>query len=179
MKKLISVLMVLALCLSLVPAALAAETESVITWEEVEALIAEEGWEGGFVELPEVGLKIWVPSVLGPVELTQEDVEASYIAYFITEDGSAALGITLYEAGMTEDEVLAYLLESGCEDAEIAVINGTNFITYTNVTDEGVVCNVATLVSEDGYALEFAFSAGDEDFEIVSAAMVSSIQPIE
>lgn len=179
MKKFLSILMVLALCLSLVPAALAAETESVITWEEVAPLIVEEGWEGEFVELPDVELKLWIPVGLLPLELTEEDLERDYIAYFRSEDGAAALGVTLTDAGLTEEELLVALEDLGVEDAGYTLINGINFITYTNVIDDDTVCNVATLVNEHGYVLEFAFTAGDEGYEALSLIMLSSIQAVK
>lgn len=176
MKKFLSILMVLALCLSLVPAALATETESIITWEEVAPLIEEEGWEGDFVELPDVELKLWVPVGLLPVELNEEALEIGYIAYFMSEDESVALGVTLTDAGMTEEDLLTTLADMGVEDAGYTMINGVNFITYTNVLESGVVCNVASLVNENGYVLEFAFTAGDEGYEALSLIILSSIQ---
>ena len=179
MKKFLSILMVLALCLSLVPAALAAETESIITWEEVAPLIVEEGWEGSFVELPDVELKLWVPVGLLSVELSEEDLQEGYIAYFMTEDGDAALGVTLVDAGLTQETLLAALEEMGIEDAGYTMINGVNFITYTNVIDDTTVCNVASLVNENGYVLELAFTAGDEGYEALSLIMLASIQVAE
>lgn len=183
MKKFISVLLALALCLSVAACAFAEETEEEVlslNWEEVEPVITEAGWEGDFVTLESVGLKLWVPSVLLPVELDEESVEAGYIAYFMTEDEEAALGVQLYELGMSFDEVFAMLEETeGVSDLVVAMLNGAQFMTYTYAPEGGIPANVVTLVNDEGYALEFAFTAGDEGYEIVSGFIAASIQPAD
>ena len=57
-------------------ASFAEETEAQVTelnWEAVEPIMEAIGVEGDFVTFDEVAVKMWLPSVLDEVELTDED----------------------------------------------------------------------------------------------------------
>lgn len=181
MKKFIALFAALVLCLSVASAAFAEDIPSAsVSWEEVEPTVIENGWEGEFVNLDQVGLKIWLPSGLEEIELSEEDIEEyGFIAYFTNEDETTSLGVTLNEAGTTFEDYLEYLKEIEVQALQFVNVNGADFISYTFTNDNDVTCNVVSLINDDGAILEFAFTAGDADFQVMSAFIVSSIQPAD
>lgn len=180
MKKLIALFVALVLCLGMTTAAFAEDIPTVsISWEEVEPTVIENGWEGEFVTLDDIGLKVWLPTALEEIELTDEDLEDGFIAYFMSEDETLSIGVTVHEAGATFDDYIAYLQEIEVLALQIVNVNGADFISYTFTNDNDVDCNVVSLINDDGDILEFAFTAGDPEFEVMSAFIVASIQPAD
>lgn len=172
MKKILAILLALALCLS---AAFAAE----INWADVADQAAEMAPSAQFWTLNAVNCKIWIPDVLQYIELSEDDIDAGYIAYWCTEDGSAAVGVQYVNMdGTSLEEYAAWLTENGFT-VEEGVLNGLSCISYSWVSEEGVASNVVSFTTAAGYILEFSFTAGDEGYEVVSAFIAASIQAAE
>ena len=175
MKKVFALLVSLALVLA-IGSALAEAVE--INWSDFETEVAEAGWVGDFIEIPGMSAKMYMPSVLQPVELTDEDVENGYIGYYATEDQSAAVALTYVAAeGL---ELAAYkeaLPEYGASEIEDVIINGIAAIDYKDEANDAVVMAMAT---EGGAILSFIFApASDESFAAVAAVMMASVQSAE
>ncbi len=168
MKKLLALVLTLSLVL-FAAAALAAE----INWSDVEAQVSE--IEASFVAVEQVGVKIWVPSVLKAQELTAEDIEDDCIAYYETDDGTAAFEIDYFDAeGQSLQEYAASIAEEGAASIEDVVINGLSGISYDYQDDDE---SVIAFETEAGKIIEFAFSPmSDEGFASVATLMAASIQ---
>ena len=150
-------------------------------WEDV---TSQEGAEdmiaaGEFKTFDEIACQMWVPNVMAPVELTDEDIENGYIGYFSTaeEDGIASvmyvdaggMDIETYKAELAADEEVTGLTD--------VVINGIQGIGY-DLEDKDTTC--VSFPTESGYILEFSFApASDENFAAVVMCMIASIQPEE
>ena len=173
MKKIVAILMALALCLS---TAFAAE----INWADVADTAAQLDPNAQFWTLNAVKCTVWVPEVLQYVELTDEDIEAGYTAYWCTEDGTAAMGVQYVDMdGASLADYAAMLADMGIADIEEHVVNGIPCITYSYTNEEGAASRVVAFTVDNGYVLEFSFTAGDEGYEVVSDIIAASIQRVE
>lgn len=183
MKKFIALFVALVLCLGMLSVASAEATEaevSVVDWAEIEPAITEAGIEGEFYALEDIGLMFWVPNVLLPVEAPDDG--NIYLAAFMTEDETAAFMISMTEPNeaLDFDTLLAALEEAeGIEGLGVVVVNGLASVAYTVVNEDGTSGNVVSIVADDGSVLSFAFNAGDEGYETVSAFICASIQVME
>ena len=167
MKKLVALL--LSLCL-LGSVAFAAE----LNWADAEETASQ--IEGGFQDLAEVNAKIWTPAVLKAVELTDEDKENGYIAYFTTEDESAAVAVQYVDVeGMTLEQYEAELKnDASVSDIEAGTVNGIPALSY--MIKEKDTAAVA-FTTEQGYILEVSCAPiSDEGFAATAAFIISSIQ---
>ena len=81
MKKLFA--LALALCLLYGCTALA---DNEITWEQVSPQLEAAGVTGDFVTFDEIAVKVFIPTGVNAVELSDEDKSRGYIGYFT--DGS-------------------------------------------------------------------------------------------
>ena len=81
MKKLFSVMLILALLCSISVCAFAEEETTVMNWKDAEKTMKKAGIKGDFVTFDEVEVKRWLPDLFQPVDLTQEDRDSGYIAY--------------------------------------------------------------------------------------------------
>ena len=184
MKKLMAVLLVLSLLIGSAAVFAQAETKTEdevveLNWADFEEVIKNENWKGGFFSFDEVAVKFFVPEIFLPVELDDEMREEGYIAYFMSKDESAAIGVQYVDAEMKDaDAYIEALKDLGVTDAEKLTVNGLPAVSYTNPDDEDVIC--LAMVTEKGYILEFVFSPiSDEGFLAVSRIMVASIQESE
>lgn len=172
MKKLTAILVVLAMCLSMIPAVFA---ENAISWADVEAVVAENNWEGEFKTFEEIAVQIWIPAVLQDCELSEEDAEAGYIGYYMTEDESAAVGVQYVNSdGMSLEDYTAFVTENGGTEIEVGTVNELPCVTY--VLEENDACCIA-FTTEMGYILEVSCTPySDEGFRNVAAVIMASIQ---
>lgn len=162
----------------------AGETEqeiAEINWEDMVAADEQSGndliAQGDFVTFDEIAVQMWVPNVLQPVELTDEDKENGYIGYFATEEQDAAAAVQYVDVdGMSLDEYMEYLQgEDGVKDPEYVIVNGIQCISY-DIPDTDTTC--ISFETQAGYILEFSFSPmSDEGFQAVIAFMGASIMP--
>ena len=91
MKKLFAAM--IALCLLLCSAALAEETVQVNWSDYFEGAVAAADVAGGFVTFDEIAVKFWIPDMLKPVELTDEDRANGFIGYYADENNEAKLAV--------------------------------------------------------------------------------------
>lgn len=174
MKKLIAMITALVLCLSLV-SAVSAEEVFTMDWEAMEAGIAEAGVEGEFYKLGGVNVLVWVPNFMELDELTDEDIENGFIAYFADENGASTLAVTLNEVDMDIEAGMEFLIDAGVTEIEEVRINGLRALMYSYENDAGEL-RVGVSMFSKGYNLEFTFTFGDEDFETTYVYIMSSIQ---
>jgi len=99
-----------------------------IYWDELEPELEAYELEGRFVDLDDMMLQFWVPGDMEAAELTDEDLENGFLAYYTDEEGSKAIIVDYIE--MTEDEIAA--VQS--EDTEISDENKPE--EDTEVSDE-------------------------------------------
>lgn len=184
MKRLISLLVVLALCLGMLPAAFAAGfTVTCTGWTEAQSEASRLGLNGEFVTLPSVGLKVWLPDGLKSFALTQDMVEKmGYIAYYMNADQTNALGVTKIlfdDPDPTAESIAAAIRDGGVSQISEVTINSLNCLTYSYEVGEGFICNVVTVILPSGCAAEFAFICGDSSFSQTAACIIGSIQSAE
>ena len=179
MKKLIAILMTIAMLCSVSVSAFAATTTEVeeITWADVADTAAEVDPDAAFVQIADWNLCMWLPSIFSEQELTDEDIENGYISYLTLEDESAAVAITMEAVECDLETLQEGALEAGIEEAEVLMINGIKMLVYTD--EENDIIN-AVCQDEDDVELWFTFwPASDEGFEAVAYLMIASLQPIE
>ena len=147
-----------------------------VKWSDIEPELAANEIEGEFVELEEIPVKFFLPSVFLPVELTDEDLEDGFIAYFMTEDETASIGVQLVETDFTTlEEYADALADMGVKDAEYANINGKLALNYVDLDDEDI--SAIAFIDDEGRILEFAFSpVSDEGFAGIAMLIGGSIQ---
>lgn len=156
-----------------------AQTESganEVYWEDIAPSVEEAGWEGEFVAFDEIAIQMFVPSVLKSTELTDEDKETGYIAYYMTDDETSAVSVMYVDVqGMDLAQYQEYLEgESDVAEIDPGIINGIEVLTYT-IPEKDTAC--VSIATQAGYILEFAFTPmSDEGFASVAQIMMASIQ---
>lgn len=166
-----AVLLMLA-CIVMMPFSAMADE---VTWEAVgEPAAAALELQGDFVELAQLGLKIWIPSDLVNVEVEQE----GRLAAFVDQDGDCYLTVDAVNIeGLTLDLAKENAINNGMTDVDIDVINGISAVTYQN-TAENTGCIV--LVDTNSNAIIFSFGPIDNEVaKIAFTVIASSIQPAE
>lgn len=172
MKKLFAIVLALVLALSTIPAL----AESALNWEDVEANVSED--DGTFYLIDELGIILWIPVEMNPVELDDKDAEAGLIGVFATEDGSCAVVIQYLNVKADAlDDVVAVLVESGATDFEEVTVNGIPCLSFA-MPEQDAGC--LALASDEGDFLMFTFAPiSDEVFSIVAGFIIASIQEAE
>lgn len=160
MKRGFALLMALMLMLGFMGmAAPAEEAQAAVTelnWSDVEDAVAQSGIAGDFVSIDEVSMRMWLPEVLQPVELTDEHREGGFIAYYATAEGaeqSAVLSVVYVDMGGMEFAEYAEKLAE-IEDVsqiEMMRVNGFPCVSYRMEKQDTVTLAFAT---EAGYVLE-------------------------
>ena len=144
-----------------------------LNWETVKADAAEIDPDGAFVTLKDIGVKLWVSSVLYQEELTKEDRDEGYAAYF--EDAAQECGLAVvYFDDLTLD---AYYKEiedyENCDELEKGLVNGYNAFTY----DDTEYDTTSVVISAGKDCIEFIFwPASNEGFNALAMYMAASIQ---
>lgn len=174
MKKIVSLTLVIAMMLLCAVSAFATE----VNWDTIQEQSPETVDRGEFVTFDEIAVKMWVPTVLTAVELTEEDLDEGYIAYFMTEDESAAVSVMYVDVdGMSLEEYKEALPDYGATQIEDVVINGLPAITYV-LEENDTACTAFT--TEAGYILEVAGGPqSDEGFAAILMFIMASIQNAE
>ena len=176
MKKIVALILTIAMMLC-AGAAFATEAGGAIeiNWADIEAQAAETVAQGEFVAFDEIAVKMWMPTALAAVELTDDDKAQGYIGYYQPEDGSAAIAVMYVDANdMTLAEYKDQLTQIGATDIEDVVINGMEAVSYT-LTETDTAC--VSFVTEAGYIFEVSGSpASDENFAALLSIVMASIQ---
>lgn len=175
MKKLIALMMAIAMLLTMSCAALADE----INWADYEAAAAEIDPDGALMQVADYSLAMWVPSIFTEQELTEENIAEGYISVLAPADESAAI-IIMKDEGV-EADLEAWqqgFIEAGYEDAEVDVINGVQALTYSDKEND-MACVLYKIV-DSNEVLQFSFAPmSDEGFAALAFYMAASLQPME
>ena len=184
MKKLFALILAALMVLGCAAVASAEQEQTMeLNWEdfakEIEA--SEEmkaAWSGDFVTMDEIAMKLYIPASFEQVELTDEDREAGYIAYFAMGE-DAGIGIQYVDAdGMSLEEYAQVLTEDSIECTN-AVVNGLPALAYS-FTEDDLETAVLAFSTEKGYILEIAFApTNDEGFGAVATVLMASVQAAE
>ena len=170
MKRFAALILALALCLSLIPAALA---DTHLSGEEMTQLteysyelalqyIGDREWEGRTRNLKQVSAKFWLPAEVEKLELPQEAIDAGVLARYVSEMLAVQVRIVRYNE-VDMDNYLEIVTDLGFENPRIAPVNGVDFVIYDEPVDEFELCRVAATVLPDGQFLEFIYYAVSED----------------
>ena len=167
MKKLLAIVLALVLALCAVPA-LASE----LNWADFEP--ASANIPARFVTIDQVGLKMWVPDALYPVELSEEFDEAFIIAYYLTEDGTCGFYVQYKDVnGASLEEYAASLEAVGAKEVASMLVNGMPALSFDLPEDDVTGLAFAT---QQGYILQFTFfPLSDTDFAVTAGVMAASI----
>ena len=184
MKKLFALILAVLMVLGCVAVASAEQAQTLqLNWEEYAAEIeaseeAKATLAGDFVTMEEIALKLYIPAAFEQVELTDEDREAGYIAYFAMGE-DVGIGIQYVDAGgMSLEEYAQRLTEDGIECTN-AVVNGLPALAYSFTEDDRETA-VLAFSTEKGYILEISFApTNDEGFAAVAAVLMASVQAAE
>ena len=184
MKKLFALILAALMVLGCVAVASAEQAQTLqLNWEEYAAEIeaseeAKATLAGDFVTMEEIALKLYIPAAFEQVELTDEDREAGYIAYFAMGE-DMGIGIQYVDAdGMSLEEYAQLLTEDSIECTN-AVVNGLPALAYSFTEDDRETA-VLAFSTEKGYILEISFvPANDEGFAAIATVVMASIQAAE
>ena len=184
MKKLFALILAVLMVLGCVAVASAEQEQTLeLNWEEYAAEIeaseeAKATLAGDFVTIEEIALKLYIPAAFEQVELTDEDREAGYIAYFAMGE-DMGIGIQYVDAdGMSLEEYAQRLTEDGIECTN-AVVNGLPALAYSFTEDDRETA-VLAFSTEKGYILEISFvPANDKGFAAVATVVMASVQAAE
>lgn len=184
MKKLFALILAVLMVLGCVAVASAEQAQTLqLNWEEYAAEIeaseeAKATLAGDFVTMEEIALKLYIPAAFEQVELTDEDREAGYIAYFAMGE-DMGIGIQYVDAdGMSLEEYAQRLTEDGIECTN-AVVNGLPALAYSFTEDDRETA-VLAFSTEKGYILEISFvPANDRGFAAVATVVMASVQAAE
>lgn len=184
MKKLFALILAVLMVLGCVAVASAEQAQTLqLNWEEYAAEIeaseeAKATLAGDFVTMEEIALKLYIPTAFEQVELTDEDREAGYIAYFAMGE-DMGIGIQYVDAdGMSLEEYAQRLTEDGIECTN-AVVNGLPALAYSFTEDDRETA-VLAFSTEKGYILEISFvPANDKGFAAVATVVMASVQAAE
>ena len=180
MKKLTAILIMICLLASLSCAAMAdggtvAGTEPhYLSWETARRALLSGELGGSFVQIGDYDLVMWMPEdMIELEELPGED----YIAYFVSQERSAEVGVQEIEMGdsFTLDTLEQQLADLGYSDGGMYVINGL----YGLLFGDGETDNLSiAFVTGDTEALVISFyPISDAAFFETAKIMLSSLQP--
>ena len=185
MKKLFALILAALMVLGCAAVASAEQEQTLeLNWEEYAAEIeaseeAKATLAGDFVTMEEIALKLYIPAAFEQVELTDEDREAGYIAYFAMGE-DAGIGIQYVDAGgMSLEEYAQVLTEEYGYECTNAVVNGLPALGYSFTEDDRETA-VLAFATEKGYILEISFApTNDEGFSAVATVLMASVQAAE
>lgn len=185
MKKLLAILLTLAVLCSVSVTALAADTDvQTFVYTDVAEDLAEIDEDGAFHQVG--NYVIWLPSFFEEKELSEERVEQGYIANIEAADGSAAI-IAFTDTNEEKadlDTLAAAYLGAGL-DAEVVEVNGKPAMLYVDETSDTL--NVLFLEEEDMETVISFYPLSDEGFNslipvalrtVQQGIMWSSVEPI-
>ncbi len=185
MKKLFALILAALMVLGCTAVASAEQAQTLqLNWEEYAAEIeaseeAKAALSGDFVTMEEIALKLYIPAAFEQVELTDEDREAGYIAYFAMGE-DMGVGIQYVDAGgMSLEEYAKALTEEYGFECTDAVVNGLPALAYS-FTENDRETSVLAFATEMGYVLEIACApTNDAGFAAVAAILMASVQAAE
>ena len=174
MKKLIALLMTLCL---LCACAYAEETTE-MNWADVEE--AASAIEGQFCPIADLGVMMFIPSIFGSVEVTDEQKAAGVIALLSTTDGAGRISFTYQDLGDMDGEAfVAELTKAGATDIDPIILNGRTGINY-DLEMNGVKTTNVVISVDETKILTISFAPmDDEGFAELAQIMAASIQDVQ
>ena len=173
MKKLVALVMIVCLLCT----AAFAEDGSAITWADIEPQLGEMGLTGDFVVFDQLGLKIWLPTALNAVEVSEEDAAAGRLALFMADDQSAYLAVDAANVeGLTIDQLFENAkANADLSDAEMINANGLTAVVYKSNTADFWS---ASLVDTNSNIINFVMGPASADgADMVFKFIMASLQP--
>ena len=185
MKKLFALILAVLMVLGCVAVASAEQAQTLqLNWEEYAAEIeaseeAKATLAGDFVTMEEIALKLYNPAAFEQVELTDEDREAGYIAYFAMGEDKG-VGIQYVDVGgMSLEEYAQRLTEEYGYECMDAVVNGLPALAYSFTEDDRETA-VLAFSTENGDILAFSLvPANHKGFAAVATGLLASVQAAE
>lgn len=194
MKRFAALILALALCLSLIPAALASEPDSKpysepeeltelkelkdYTYESAWEVITTNMWEGVSCSVNEAKLKFWLPAGVVRMELTEKAKAAGYLISYGAPDLLLIVSYMDYD-GISLEEYLEIVTDSGYENARMEEVNGIDTVIYDEPQEDGTLCRVAASVAENGRFLEFVYRTNDSRLDFAINVSIATIRPRE
>lgn len=186
MKKLVSLLLALTICLSVagVAAAMYYSEEFMpveltdYTWDSAFAVIDAYGFEGCTIKVKDCGISIWLPNELEDVPLTDEMIAEGFYAAYADWMEALAIEIVHYaNINTTFDAFVSDLKANGMKRVTPTEINGMQFVIYRDPAyrDE-ITCRVASTVCEDGTVLEFVSYTNEDNYSLIRDCIFASIR---
>ena len=171
MKKLIALLMTLCL---LCACAYAEETTE-MNWADDEEATSD--IEGQFCPIADLGVMMFIPSIFGSVEVTDEQKAAGVIALLSTTDGAGRISFTYQDPGDMDGEAfVAELTKAGATDIDPIILNGRTGINY-DLEMNGVKTTNVVISVDETKILTISFAPmDDEGFAELAQIMAASIQ---
>ena len=155
----------------------------VFDWEESESIIQDIDLDGRFVTFDEIDAKVWLPDLYEECELTEEDLEEGYIGYYMTaepeDNGEYCIVDMLYFDADCDsaEEYRDALLEWGYDSAELVELNGYEAVMYLDEED-GYDYWAIALATESGNIFEVSVHpVSSDEYVAVAYVILSSVQP--
>ena len=180
-KKLIAALLTLCILASFSAAAFADGSAVVssqphyLSWASANRIVERDSLEGRFVKFGDYNVVMWVPNELEELSEYPE----GYLAYFMTEDKSAEVGVQIQEVeeDFSLDAYEQQLDEQGLTDGGMYVING--FYGLLFMSEETQNMTIAFMSDEHEVLLVSYYPVSNESFYETAKLMIASIQPNE
>jgi len=177
MKKLLAILLTLAVLCSVSVSAFAADTDvTTFTFAEVAEDLAEIDADGLIHQVG--GYVLWLPSFFEEQELSDERIEQGYIANIMAADESAAvIAFTDTNEEGADLETLAKAYTGAGLEAEVVEVNGVPGMLYVDETSDTL--NLLFLEGEDkkGETVISFYPLSDEGFSSLASMVLRTVQP--
>lgn len=180
MKKLVSLLLAMLLCLTLLPMAQAdnEEEEPVLggyTHKDAMEFIGEMKWEGFSTNIKEANAVLWLPSFMTRLELTEEMTEAGVLKVYAAEGFIVQISLANYGDETLED-YLAAVPEEGGLNGRIEQVNDCDWLIYDRELEDAAICRIAAGKLPDGAFLEVVYLAGSEEMDSMIEASIATLR---
>ena len=145
-----------------------------LRWKEVREKAAEVDPDGKLIQIGDLNLCLWVPSIFDAYRASEE--KKGQVACFTTPDSEMTVAVTtVYGAGITMEMWQDALIKGGYTDAAVITVNGIQAVTYSDTANDtmNMICEMDG--SMDVMQLTFS-PASNKAFSTLSALMIASIQ---
>lgn len=173
MKKSLSILLLLTLCLS-ASFALAQTAET-----QIPELVFDEttaAYQGAWIPFKN-GFQLYLPTDWNVLEVSEEDANQGVMAVFASPDSTAKLAVTYGDITEADNAAMvASLQAAGMKEVSEVIINGITVVCYTAADDSST--GVAMPTGQGG-AFVFTFAPASEAFMPIVQTMFSSLSIVE
>ena len=128
-----------------------------------------------FVFFDDIGMRMYLVPGFEEMEISEEDREMGYLAYYEKEDLSAAVGVMLVNADGTDTRSYKESLRQlgVVSDITDVIVNGRRGVRFRIEDEQALYVGFPT---QAGYIIEFSFApVDDESFAADAELMLSSI----